>query len=252
MFVQYLAMKRVLFALIFLPIFALADGGLPNQPYIYVEGKAEIQKPADMVTLTFDLVARAPDQSKANEEVQVKANKIFTLLNVKKVAENDVIAESIRSEPQFQQGDKYSTDRGKLIGYTVTRPFKVKIRDVTAFQKMIDELIAIGGVEFSEVDGGLSKEKEIQDDLSEKALVNARERVEKTLKPIGMKVASVFAVSPVVFPEIEGRMFGGETTLGVRSAEVERAIVTSEPQYRLAPITLNRSVHVIYLISPAK
>jgi hypothetical protein len=54
-------MKRVLLALLSLPMSALADGGLPNQPYIYIEGKAEIEKPADMVTLRFNLVARAAD-----------------------------------------------------------------------------------------------------------------------------------------------------------------------------------------------
>lgn len=50
------AMKLFLFAPLSLPLSVLAEGGLPNQPYIYVEGKAEIQKPADMVTLRFDLV----------------------------------------------------------------------------------------------------------------------------------------------------------------------------------------------------
>src|SRR5437870_13427576 len=36
------AMKLFLFAFVILPISVLAEGGLPNQPYIYVEGKAEI------------------------------------------------------------------------------------------------------------------------------------------------------------------------------------------------------------------
>lgn len=62
-------MRSFLFALLILPLSALAGDGLPNQPYIYVEGKAEIEKPADMVTLRFDLVARNADQAKANQEV---------------------------------------------------------------------------------------------------------------------------------------------------------------------------------------
>ena len=43
-------MKPLLFVLLVLPGILLAQGGLPNQPYIYVEGKAEIEKPADIVT----------------------------------------------------------------------------------------------------------------------------------------------------------------------------------------------------------
>jgi uncharacterized protein YggE len=172
-------------------------------------------------------------------------------LKDRKIADNDVIAEDIRSEPEFERGDEYSDKRGKLIGFKVTRRFQVKLRDLTAFPKLVDDLINIGGVEFSGIEGGLAKQKEIESEMWEKALANAREQADKTLKPLDMKVDSVFAVSPVSFPEIETGIFGGEfSRRPTRAAEVERAVVT--PQYRFAPIAVTQRVHVIYLISPAK
>jgi uncharacterized protein YggE len=105
--VQHLHMQRLLFfSLVIFPISVLAESGLPNQPYIYVEGKAEIEKPADMMTLQFNLVGRAPQQPKANEEVQTKATKILALLKDQKIANEDVIAEDIRSEPEFERDDE--------------------------------------------------------------------------------------------------------------------------------------------------
>lgn len=78
-------MKRLLlFSLVLFPIKLFAQG-LPDKPYIYVEGKAELEKLADMMTLRFDLVGRAPEQPKANEDVQTKANKIFALIKDRKV-----------------------------------------------------------------------------------------------------------------------------------------------------------------------
>jgi uncharacterized protein YggE len=247
-----MVMKLFLFVLLSLPLSALADGGLPNQPYIYVEGKAEIQKTADMMTLRFDLVGRAPEQPKANEDVQTKANKILALIKDRKIADTDVIAEDIRSEPEFEQGDEYSDKRGKLIGFKVTRRFQIKLRDLTAFPQLVEDLINIGGVEFSVIVGGLVKQKEIESEMWEKALANAREQADKTLKPLNMKIDSVFAVSPVSFPEIETGIFGGEFSrvAAFRAPQPERVIVT--PQYRFAPVTVTQRVHVIYLISPAK
>src|SRR5438270_11942290 len=141
-------MKRfLLLPLLMLPIAVFAEGGLPSQPYIYVQGKAEVKKPADIVTMRFDLVGRAPDQPNANADVQSKANQIFSLLKEHKVADNDVIAEDLRSEPEFEQEENYSRGHGKLIGYKVTRPFQIKVRDVKAFPKLTDELLAIQGVE---------------------------------------------------------------------------------------------------------
>ncbi len=243
-------MKRLLFLLVLgLPVSVLAESGLPSQPYIYVEGTAEIQKPADIAILTFDLVVRAADLPKANEQLQSKASKIFALLKERKIGETDVIAENLTSEPEFEQEETYPRRRGKLIDYRVTRTFKVKVRDVTAFPRLVNDLLAIGDVEFSQIEGGLSKQKEIQEQIWDRALSNARERAEKTVKAMGMKIDSVFAVSPVGFLEIQHRIFGFES--GVRAAEVER-VITPQLQYRLAPITVSQSVHVIYLISPVK
>jgi uncharacterized protein YggE len=243
-------MKRFLFPLLILPISVFAEGGLPDKPYIYVEGKAEIKKPADLVTMRFDLVGRAPDQPKANEDVQSKANKIFAKLKERKIADNDFIAEDLRSEPEYEQDEHYSRGHGKLIGYKVTRPFQIKVRDVAAFPKLADELVGIQGVEFSGIDGGLAKEKELEPEVWQKALTNAREQAEKTLKPIDMKIDSVFAVSPVSFPSIQSRIFGSEEISEPRMAVAMAA--PAQPEYRLAPITITQSVHVIYLISPAK
>ena len=244
-------MKRFLLPLVILPISAFAQGGLPDKPYIYVEGKAEMKKSADIVTLRFDLVGRAPEQPKANTDVQSKAVKILDLLKERKIADNDIIAEDLRSEPEYEQEENYSRGHGKLIGYKVTRPFQIKIRDIPTFPKLTDELINIAGVEFQGIDGGLAKEKEVQDDVWNEALTNAREQADKTLKPLGMKIDSVFAVSPVSFPEIRGRIFGSEdvTELGVRAATVAGY---TEAKYRLAPINISQNVHVIYLISTAK
>ncbi len=246
-------MKLLLLALFSLPGMLLAQGGLPTQPYLYLEGKGELEKPADMVTLRFNLVARNADQARANQEVQTKASKIFTMLDERKVAQNDVVAGDLRSEPQFQQEPGRSSDESKLIGYTVIRPFAAKIRDVTVFPKLVDDLIALGSVEISGIEPGLAKEKELQEDIWAKALTDARARAEKTLKPLGMQIDSVFAVSPVSFPEISQRIFGSNQVYqayGAAPAEAARKAGGSE--YRLSPITISQSVHVIYLISPAR
>ena len=242
-------MKFLLLPCLLLPLSVLAQGGLPSVPYLYVEGKAEIEKPADMVTLRFELVARNADQAKANQKVQAKANKIFALLKERKISETDVIAADLKSEPQYENEDEADRKRGKIVGYSVVRSFTVKVRDVIAFPKLVDELLAIAGVEFSGIDGGLSKEKEMQDEVSDNALKSARQRAEKTLQAVGMKIDSIFAVSPVAFPEIQRGIFG----LRAPSDESESALQSQgySSEYRLAPVTVSQNIHVIYLISPA-
>lgn len=229
-----------------LPLSLLAQGGLPSQPYIYVEGKAEIEKPADLVTLRFDVVTRNADQAKANQEVQGKAAKILAMLNERKVPKEDVIATDLRSEPQYDDEEK----RGKIVGYSVTRSFTVKVHELAAFPKLVDELLAVPGVDFSGIDSGLAKEKALQDEVGDQALAKARERAERMLEPLAMKLDGIYAVSPVAFPEIQRRLFGSEGAAAGYATPAEDMRVDPS-QYRLAPVTVTQSVHVIYLISPA-
>jgi uncharacterized protein YggE len=125
------------------------------------------------------------------------------------------------------------------------------LRDVAAFSRLVDDLITTAVAEFYGIEGGLVKQKETESEMWQKALANAREEADKTLKPLNMKIDSVFAVSPVSFPEIETDIFGVAEFAGRHGkAEVERVIVT--PQYRFAPVKVTQRVHVIYLISPTK
>ena len=90
-------MKRfVFFSLFILPISVFAEGGLPNQPYVYVVGKAEIQKPADVVTLRFNLIVTDLNEGKANQQIQAKAAKTFAILDEGKIQQNEVIAEDLK------------------------------------------------------------------------------------------------------------------------------------------------------------
>ena len=114
---------------------------------------------------------------------------------------------------------------------------------------MVDALIALGGVEFSETRGGLTNQRQIEEQLTDKALTNARERADKTANAMGVKIESVFAISTVSFPQIQSDMFPERVT--VTGSNIPTARYTA-PEYRFAPITVSQEVHVIYLISPVK
>ena len=126
----------------------------------------------------------------------------------KNIADEDVVANTLTSEAEYEESEDSPRKHGKFIGYNVTRPFTVKVRDVAVFGKLVDELLALGVGEFTGIAEGLSEEQELKDQVWEKAVANARERAEKTLKSLGMKIDSVFAISPVAFPEIAQQIFG--------------------------------------------
>jgi hypothetical protein len=246
-------MKRFLFfSLVLFPISVFAEGGLPDKPYIYVQGRVDLEKDPDMITIFCNVVAHNPDPAKANQEVQVKATKVLAMCDEGKIAKKDVVAQSIRSEPDYEENAKGEKNRYKILGYTVTRPINVTIRDLSIFPKLVDDLFNLGAVEVSHVESGLSTQAQMEEEAWKKALANARESADKTLKTLGMKIDSEFAVSPEAFPEIQDKIFRSNRVV-VTGMNVPTPEDLVDPHhYRFLPVTFSQNVHVIYLISPAK
>ena len=112
--------------------------------------------------------------------------------------------------------------------------------------------MAFGGLEFSQIESALSNRTTVEDQLWDKALNDSRDRADKTVKKMGMKIDSIFAISPETFPAIETKIFGGERLI-VTGSNIPTTRERIDPtHYRLEPISIAQAAHVIYLISPAK
>jgi len=235
------------FATIFLlglSISVSADG-LPTQPYIYAEGSADVEKPADYVRLSFRVTAENAERSKANDAVQADVRKAMSLLKNAKIKESDIIAQNLTTEPDYEKDHDNKSD--KIIGYIVTREMSVIVRVVPSFPKIVDDLIAQVNIDFSGIDPGLTTEEEVGKDAEGKALAKARERAERMAKTSGMKIDSVFAISTTTFSDIEKQIF-----ISWNPVVVTGSNIPPPSMYQLRPVIVTRTVHVIYLISPAK
>jgi len=242
-------MKTFLLLFVVFTTLAWADG-LPTVPYLYVEGNAEVEKKADLVSLRFKLSATDAEVSKANSAVQTQALKVFALLKAAGIADQDVIAGDIESDAEYDETQGFGT-KGKFRGYRVQREFTVKVRELVQFPKLVNDLFAANVRYFDGVTPEYSKAKDTEQEAQEMAIKDARTAADKMAGLSGMKVDSVWAISPIPFSQIQRQMLG-EFSYPVASGPAEATKAEAAPEYRIAPVTFFRTVQVIYLISPAK
>ena len=170
-------MRRLLLLIyLWFPLCVFAEGGLPDRPYIYVEGVGKMQREADTVRLRFTLNSLDQKLNAATKKVQDKANKVFALLDNEKIAQKDVVSESI----QWRAAREHWDAPTGVKGYVAIRDFSVTVRDLSAFPKLVDELLALGVEEFKSIEGGLSNQDELNQQVRLKAMADARAHAEKT------------------------------------------------------------------------
>jgi Protein of unknown function (DUF541) len=127
----------------------------------------------------------------------------------------------------------------------------VNVRDLTRYGKLGDQIMALGDVRLSHISGEVSDREKLGEELWPKAIANAREQAEKTLKPMGMKIDSVFAVSSIDFGEIRKEFLSSGERVVVTGMNIP-APPDQPSEYRFEMIGIESTAHVIYLISPAK
>lgn len=244
-------MKALVVLAFILPLSLSFADGLPDQPYIYVVGQSRLEKSAEVALLRFDAVDNATDSTKAYQESQARVKKIFSVLAENKVEDRDIVAGDLQTSPIYEREFSGARERGKITGYSVSRGFKVQVRDLVRLPKLVETLITLGGQQFSAIEPLLSKPESQDNELRQRAIANAREQADKTAGNLGMKIDSVFAVSPVSIPEIQSNMLR-QGEIAVTGSNIPTEQREDFPEYRLAPVVLQQTVHVIYLISPAK
>jgi uncharacterized protein YggE len=237
---------KTLLAFLLSAAVSLHANGLPTSPYIYVRGQASVERKAEFVELRFALAAISSDPVKANAEVQSQAKKVFELLKTTGVADSEVIASDLESETVYEE----SQERLKIpavLGYRVTRPFTVKVRTLDKYPKLVDELLALKVAEFHRVTEGVEKPDELKDAVREKAMRDARAKAEKLAKASGLKIDRVWAISPTSFVDLDQEFLGADNHPAPVGAGPDMV-----PEYRLAPVRVSDSLHVIFLVSEAK
>jgi len=253
---------KLLLTFLFLAGVLLGADGLPNQPYLYVQGEAEVSQPADLVLLRFRLSALQPEQAEANKRVQAQANQVFALLKATGVPESDIVASDLFSDTEYDRaggpiipGLDTEGDSGqrppKLLGYRVSRPFEVKVRDLKTFPKLVTDLLELKVERFDRISEGLSTEKKLSDEVWQKAVDDARRRADLLAKAAGMKVDGVYAISPSTIPAISREMLDEENSRSYPLSGAAPAGVDAA-KYVLRPVKVTQTIHILYLISPAK
>jgi uncharacterized protein YggE len=225
---------------------ALADG-LPTTPYISVQGAAETRVEPDMLTLGFGLTTTDRDQAKAKAAVSEKSAAVFKLLERLRIGDDAIVAHAISVNENYE----FTSGKREFNGYTVSRPFVVRLKKLDLYPQLVDGLIELHVESIDNAQPGYSKATESQAALKKSALEQAHQQAEDIATGMDMRVTGVFAVSPIAFGEIPRVIFGGsEPAPHARNLAMASAKGAEGDKYVFDKLTFSEHLHVIFLVEP--
>jgi uncharacterized protein YggE len=214
---------------------------IPDYPFIFVIGKAEIDTPPNIAVCTLTIRAIDQDPGRAESTVDGRLKSVLGILTANDVAPSDI--ESFNISKQILSTAFTEKEPAEIRGYDLTRSLQFRVRQLTSLPAIEDGFIGSPNVEQVNCQFDRTDRAAIEADLLTKAIHSAKDQAEKLAEPLGRHVTSAEAVSQVPFDSIAGKL-----GLGIGLAKLERMNRMFEKSMSaedlLVPLTIPMSVWV--------
>jgi uncharacterized protein len=177
----------------------------PPAPSISVTGAGSVSARPDVAEVATGVITQAPTAGKALAQNNAIMDKVLRAVHGLGIADKDVQTSSINVMPQRRQGkqESYPPD---ITGYEVSNQLRVKVRDLAALGRVLDELVAqgannLGGIQFS-----VAEPAPLLDQARAKAVADARRKAEVYATTAGVKLGRVLSIREAtsIVPRPEG------------------------------------------------
>lgn len=235
-------MKRKLLLVVgmFTVQMATQASSLPDYPFIFQTGTAQVEVSPDIAVMDITVASRGADAAKTLGVVNAGVAEVFQLLGKVKIAQADTQASEIMRTLDYSNREK----RDAPPTYVINRNLRVWVRDLAAWSPLVSELAAMKNITRLDTDFRTSAHDTLVADLELKAARDAETKAARIAKSFNRKIASVMAISEVPFQSLERAM--------IRSSNEGFAppfIPPTEPASAVrapASIALEKSVNVLF------
>ena len=169
-----------------------------REKVISVTGTATTSIKPDLLVITFGVETQ---EKTAKDALLANSNRMNSIVDAIKsigITEKEISTSRISVYPVYDSYRDPVTEKHtqELIGYRVTNTITVKTVQLDKAAGIIDSSVSAGANKVDNVSFTLSPQKsiDVQDELLEQAILNAKKKAENALKPLNHSIIGVKAV----------------------------------------------------------
>jgi len=209
---------------------------------ISVTGSATTSMAPDQLNVQFGADTQAKTAQDAINSNSQAMNAVVSAVENLGITQDEISTASFTISPVYNDSNPYPIDGSRnhvLVGYMVSNTLLIKTTKLSLAGNIIDAAVGAGANRVDDVSFSLSPDKQqsVQDDLLNKAVLNAKDRAGKALNPLGQKILGVKMVNISEFNIPSPKYYGAMSAAAVPNTP----IFTSNQQ-------VTTSVDVTFLI----
>ncbi len=199
-------MKRFfLLAAMVLSLAGAAPAGEAGPRRIIVSGEGRVEAVPDMATLTLGVSAQGREARAVMAAVSDTAARILARLESLGVAGRDVQTRDLFLGPVWS--DNTADGRRRVVGYRASNTVRVRLRDLSALGRILDEVSAAGGNDFRGLSFGVQDPAPLLEAARRAAVADAMARARVLAEAAGVRLGPLLELSESgAAPRVPGLM----------------------------------------------
>jgi uncharacterized protein YggE len=218
---------------------------IPDYPFVFVVGHADIDTPPDIATCTLTLRSIDQDPGRAESTVDERLKSVLATLSAKHVSPADI--ESFNINKQILMNEY--NDKGPAIirGYDVSRSLKFTARQLDSLPAIESSMAGAPNIENINCRFDRKDRAALEADLLTKALQSAKDQAGKLAQPLGRHVTAAVAISKSPFDSIAASLgLGGWSSVSELTGRMFKKSVTANDLLVPTTISVSATVNVLF------
>lgn len=220
------------------PLAAQGSGSIPDLPFVFSTGTAELEVVPSLARLRFDVAAFDADAATARARVRKASEKVIEICRANDVPEVDVLAYTLEKEFEYDDNDE-------RIGVSFERRFDIHVRNLQRYAEIVEALFALDTVDDNVVTFDVHDREAVEAELVVAACADARRRAELMATASEARLGPVYALSSTPFNQLSGKLLPRVPEFG-RGRSSSGGGAPAAPRLVPGRITLRQTVHAIY------
>ena len=233
--------KKIFRAALLCLVFAVSPSvaRAADPPVLSVVGSGVVQGTPDEAIVSIGVVTRRRTAGEAQRENAQKASSVRAALLEIGVSEADIRTE----EYSFRQAYGSDGKGGKrLDGYSATNTIRVRVRDISAVGKVIDEALKNGANTVRSLEFSISDTEALREEALAQAVKDAGKKADAISQALGVNIVGVLRVT-----ENTGMFKPREINMSMAKA-ADFAAAESTP-VAAGTVTLKADVHIDFALA---
>lgn len=243
-------MRLLGFLLLVCTTFGVVASPIPDFPFVTVTGESNRKVAPDMVTIELQVLVFDKRAKMAQKKLEDTTANLIALLEANNIPLSKISSEQVNKRTKRARKNN-SYDNLEILGYELTRQFKIELDSLERFPKIYNALLKMENITGISNRFDVSNKVEIGQKLIAEAAAKAKNKATQMATGLGVELGSVFAFNDTGSFQTFFATFGLQgNNAGYRYDASESMAMRSEkaafiPEF----INISKRINVVYKLN---